>query len=86
VNIDLHNHISRNRRDNVQQGNSTKTESLMWYSWKKMMLNRKNINKSVSLKSFMLKSFFKSSWGERREFPKLAEKSFNQLWREQNGL
>lgn len=86
VNIDLHNHISRNRRDHVQQGNSTKTESLIWYSWKKMMLNRKNINKSVSLKSFMLKSFFKNTWGERREFPKLAEKSFNQLWREQNGL
>jgi L-lactate dehydrogenase complex protein LldF len=57
----------------------------MWFSWKKIMLSRKNMNKGTSIKNFMLKSFFKTSWGERREFPKVADKSFNQLWRERFG-
>lgn len=80
--IDLHNHLLRNRRDSVQQGNAKSAEKLMWYSWKKMMLSRKNMNKGASIKNFMLKSFFKTSWGENREFPKVAEKSFNQIWRD----
>lgn len=80
--IDLHNHLLRNRRDSVQQGHAKSAEKLMWYSWKKMMLSRKNMNKGASIKNFMLKSFFKTSWGENREFPKVAEKSFNQIWRE----
>ncbi len=85
VKIDLHNHLVRNRKDSVQQGFEKNAEKLMWYSWKKIMLSRKNMNKGTSIKGFMLKSFFKSAWGERREFPKLADKSFNQLWRERFG-
>lgn len=85
VKIDIHNHLLRNRKDSVQQGAVKNSEKLMWYSWKKIMLSRKNMNKGVSIKGFMLKSFFKSAWGERREFPKLADKSFNQLWRERFG-
>jgi L-lactate dehydrogenase complex protein LldF len=85
VKIDLHNHLVRNRKDSVQQGLVKNGEKLMWYSWKKMMLSRKTMDKSVSIKSFMLKSFFKTAWGERRTFPKLADKSFNQLWRERFG-
>lgn len=80
--IDLHNHLLRNRRDSVQQGHAKSAEKLMWFSWKKMMLSRKNMNKGASIKNFMLKSFFKTAWGEDREFPKVAEKSFNQIWKE----
>jgi L-lactate dehydrogenase complex protein LldF len=85
VKIDIHNHLLRNRRDVVNSGLVKKSEKLTWYSWKKIVLARKNMNKSASIKQFMLNSFFKNAWGERREFPKLAEKSFNQLWREQFG-
>lgn len=86
VKIDIGNHLLRNRRDAVVNGNNKSSDKIMWYSWKKMMLNRKNLNRSAGIKTFMLKSFLKSEWGEQREFPKLAEKSFNQLWREkQNG-
>lgn len=85
VKIDLHNHLLRNRKDSVQQGLVKNSEKLMWFSWKKIMLSRKNMNKGTSIKNFMLKSFFKTSWGERREFPKVADKSFNQLWRERFG-
>jgi L-lactate dehydrogenase complex protein LldF len=85
VKIDIHNHLLRNRRDVVNNGLAKNAEKLMWFSWKKIMLARKNMNKGTSIKQFMLNSFFKSSWGERREFPKLAERSFNQMWREQFG-
>jgi L-lactate dehydrogenase complex protein LldF len=85
VKIDLHNHLLRNRRDAVNSGFVKKSENLMWFSWKKIVLTRKNMNKGTSIKQFMLNSFFKGAWGDRREFPKLAEKSFNQQWREQFG-
>jgi L-lactate dehydrogenase complex protein LldF len=85
VKIDLHNHLLRNRRDVVNNGMVKKGEKLMWYSWKKIVLTRKNMNKGSSIKQFMLNSFFKGAWGERKVFPKIAEKSFNQLWREQFG-
>ncbi|MCU0441867.1 MAG: lactate utilization protein [Bacteroidia bacterium] len=85
VKIDIHNHLLRNRRDAVHNGFAKNTEKLMWFSWKKIVLARKNMNKGTSIKQFMLNSFFKSAWGEQREFPKLAEKSFNQRWREQFG-
>ncbi len=86
VNIDIHNHLIRNRKYSVQSGLEKNAEKIAWYSWKKLALSRKNMNKGTSIKGFMLKSFFKSAWGNRREFPKLADKSFNQLWREEKGL
>jgi L-lactate dehydrogenase complex protein LldF len=47
------------------------------------MLNRRLMNKGGSgIKNFVLKNFYKSKWGDRRELPVLAPKSFNELWRE----
>lgn len=86
VKIDLHNHLLRNRRDSVAQGHNKSGDKMMWFSWKKMMLSRKHLNRGSSVKNFILKSFFKTAWGEQREFPKVIDKSFNQLWRERNGL
>ncbi|MCU0421486.1 MAG: LUD domain-containing protein [Bacteroidia bacterium] len=85
VKIDIHNHLTRNRRDTTQKNLIKNSEKLMWYSWKKFMLSRKNMNKGQTIKSLMIKGFFKSSWGNDRLFPTLAEKSFNQLWRERFG-
>ena len=85
VKIDLHNHLVRNRHDSVGQGLEKTGEKLAWYTWKKFMLNRKNMNRPPSIKGFTLKQFYKNEWGEQREFPKLAEKTFNQLWREKYG-
>jgi L-lactate dehydrogenase complex protein LldF len=34
----------------------------------------------------MLKQFFKKQWGDRRELPTVANKSFNQIWRERKGI
>jgi L-lactate dehydrogenase complex protein LldF len=84
VKIDLHNHLLRNRHENITQGLEKTGEKLAWYTWKKLMLSRKAMNRPAALKNFTFKQFYKSDWGDNREFPKIADKSFNQLWREKN--
>jgi L-lactate dehydrogenase complex protein LldF len=86
VKIDLHNHLLRNRHESVVQGFEKTGEKLAWYTWKKFMLSRKNLNRPAAIKNFTFKQFYKSDWGDHRDFPKIADKSFNQLWREKNGL
>jgi len=82
VKIDIHNHLLRNRHDAINQGQEKTGDKLAWYTWKKFMLNRKNLNRPAGIKNFTFKQFYKSDWGESREFPKIADKSFNQMWRE----
>ncbi len=85
--IDLHKLLLLNRRDSVQKGLSTKTENWIWHFWKRAMLKRTKMDQGgAKLKNFMLKQFFKKSWGERREIPQTAQKSFNQIWRERKGI
>lgn len=87
VKIDLHNLLLINRRDTVEQGHSAKTDNWMWHFWKKNMLKRTKMDKGgAKLKNFMLRQFFKKAWGERREFPVVEAKSFNQIWRERKGI
>jgi L-lactate dehydrogenase complex protein LldF len=83
VKIDLHKLLLINRKDSIKGGITTKTENWIWYFWKTGMLKRSKMEKGgAKLKNFMLRQFFKKSWGERRELPKIASKSFNQVWRE----
>ncbi|MFY9309970.1 MAG: lactate utilization protein B [Bacteroidia bacterium] len=87
VKIDLHKLLLLNRRDVIDQGFSSKTDNWIWHFWKKAMLKRSKMDKGgAKLKNFMLKQFFKKSWGERRELPAVAGKSFNQIWRERKGI
>jgi L-lactate dehydrogenase complex protein LldF len=86
VKIDLHNLLLYNRKDVVTKGLNSKTESWSMYFWKSAMLKRSKMEKGgASVKNFMLKQFFRKAWGERRELPKVAPKSFNQLWLESRG-
>ncbi|HVA97373.1 MAG TPA: lactate utilization protein B [Bacteroidia bacterium] len=83
VNIDIHKMLLYNRRDSITEGNTTKAENWMWFFWKGAMLKRAKMEKGgAKVKNFMLKQFFKKSWGERRDLPQVAAKSFNQIWRE----
>ena len=87
VGIDLHKLMLYNRRDAMTEGFATKTENVMWFFWKGAMLKRSKMDKGgAKLKNFMLRQFFRKSWGERREMPNVANKSFNQLWRERKGI
>jgi L-lactate dehydrogenase complex protein LldF len=87
VKIDIDKLLLLNRKDFVQKGFTTKAENWMWYIWKKAMMKRGKMDKGgVKIKTMMLKQFLKKQWGERRELPTIAPKSFNQIWRERKGI
>lgn len=87
VKIDLHNLLLYNRRDAVKEKLSTSAKNLTWIFWKKAMMKRSAMEKGgAKLKNFIISRFFKKSWGNRRELPKVAPKSFNQIWREGHGM
>lgn len=87
VNIDIHNQLLNNRRDNIEDGFNSKSESIALYFWKTNMLKRSKMEKGgAKVKNFMLRQFFKKQWGDKRDFPTIQTKSFNQLWREKNNL
>jgi L-lactate dehydrogenase complex protein LldF len=87
VKIDIHNLLLLNRKQSVDRGLSAKTENWVWHFWKKAMLKRGKMDKGgAKIKNFMLKQFFKKQYGERRDIPEVAAKSFNQQWRERKGI
>ena len=87
VNIDIHKLLIYNRRDVVATGLVSKTENMMWFFWKGAMLKRSKMDKGgAKLKNFMLRQFFRKTWGERRELPSAAQKSFNQIWKDRKGV
>jgi L-lactate dehydrogenase complex protein LldF len=82
VKIDLHHLLLLNRRDFIAGGHKTKSEDLIWYAWKTAMLKRKAMERGgAKTKNFLLKQFFRKTWGERRELPVVAPKSFNEIWK-----
>lgn len=87
VKIDIHKLLLLNRKQSVDRKLSTKTENWVWHFWKKAMLKRSKMDKGgAKVKNFMLKQFFKKQYGERRDLPEVAQKSFNQVWRERKGM
>ncbi|MDB5132451.1 MAG: iron-sulfur cluster-binding protein [Mucilaginibacter sp.] len=87
VKIDIHKMLLLNRRDAVSERLVTTKEKWGWAMWKKGMLSRKMMDFfSGKTKNFMMRRFFKKSWGHFREMPKVAAKSFSQAWKEQNGI
>lgn len=83
VKIDIHKMLLLNRRDAVREGLSPKSESLGWKGWKIGMSKRKKMDMvGGKFKNFLLRTFFKKSWGKHRELPVVAEKSFSKQWQE----
>jgi L-lactate dehydrogenase complex protein LldF len=82
VKINLHELLLENRRQAVMEGYSAMPERLMWKAWRKLMLNRKwmNIGKA-SFKNKLVNKFF-TQWVKHRSPVQLAEKSFNEMWKE----
>jgi L-lactate dehydrogenase complex protein LldF len=87
VKIDFSKILLHNRKQFVKDGLSSKKDNISLYFWKNAMLKRSSMDKGgATLKNFMLRQFFKKAWGEKREFPSIADKSFNQMWRERKGI
>lgn len=87
VKIEIHKMLLLNRRDAVKEHLITKKEKWGWAIWEKGMLSRKLTDFfSGKTKNFFLRKFFKKTWGHFREMPKVADKSFSQVWKEQHGI
>jgi L-lactate dehydrogenase complex protein LldF len=79
--IDLHKLLLYSRKDIVNADLVTRSEKLVFYFWKKRMLNREKMNRGQKTKNFLLSKFFKKAWGPGRAMPQLARLSFNESWR-----
>ena len=87
VKIDIHKMLLLNRRDAVNEHLVPPKEKYGWSAWKAGMLNRKWMDFfSGKTKNFLLKTFFKKTWGHFRELPVVSPKSFSQEWQERNIL
>jgi len=85
VKINLHELLLENRREAVDEGDSSFAERTAWKLWKQAMLHRNLMNKGGSRMKNWVVNRFLPEWKKNRgdiEFPK---KSFNQLWREKYG-
>lgn len=83
VGIDIQKMLLLNRRDSVQNQMSTAMERRGWslFSWgigKRKLLDMFG----GSFKNLVLRNFFKKAWGDKRELPKVADKSFSKQWKE----
>ena len=85
VKIDIHKLLLYNRNQSVQLKMTTRKERWSMLLWKRGMLKRKTMNMiSAGFKNKLLDIFFKKAWGNNREMPRVAPKSYNKLWKERN--
>lgn len=85
VGIDIQKMLLLNRRDAVEQNLTTTAEKRAWKGFTYAIQRRKLIDFfGGKFKNFFLRNFFKKSWGEHRDLPKLADKSFAKQWKEQD--
>ncbi|MEZ2338157.1 LutB/LldF family L-lactate oxidation iron-sulfur protein [Mucilaginibacter sp. RCC_168] len=85
VKIDIHKMLLLNRRDAVKEHLVTSKERWGWSIWTKGMLKRKLMDFfGGKMKNYLLKAFFKKTWGHLRDMPNVAEKSFSKQWQEKN--
>ncbi len=85
VHIPLHELLLVNRMESVEEGLSSGGERFVMKNMKKVLLSRKRMNMGGGFKNLLFRNFFASSWGPRRELPKLQAKTFNKMWKEKNG-
>jgi L-lactate dehydrogenase complex protein LldF len=82
VKIDLHNLLLLNRKESYDKKIVAQSDKIAFQLWKKGMMSRSTMNfMGATMKNLSLNTFFKSAWGKRRSMPKVAPKSFNELWK-----
>lgn len=83
VKIPIHNLLLLNRNENVKNGGTEKSEDLVMKLWKYSMKRRWTMNMiSGKMKSILLGKMFQKAWGDRRNFPEIPGRSFNQRWKD----
>lgn len=85
LHINLHELILENRHESVKGHFMNKNEKMIWQLWKRISLSRKMMNMGAGkTRGKAIHKMFGKGWGERRELPGFAPKSFNQLWKEKH--
>ena len=85
VNIPLHELLLVNRNDAIKKKHYSSKDKISTDLWKKSMISRKKMDMLGGKgKNLLIKQMFKKAWGPHRELPKVENKSFNKLWKEQN--
>ncbi|MBS1781626.1 MAG: iron-sulfur cluster-binding protein [Bacteroidetes bacterium] len=85
VKINIHGLLLENRHLTTKANLNEFSENISWKLWKRAMLNRSMMNiVGGNLKGVVINKLFQKSWGEHRGKLEFAEKSFNQLWKENN--
>jgi L-lactate dehydrogenase complex protein LldF len=85
VKINLHELLLENRKESVEEGDSSFTEKMAWKMWKQAMLHRRFMNMGNSkIKNWMINKF-SDAWTKHRGGLNFPQKSFNQMWREKYG-
>lgn len=83
VKINLHELLLINRHESVEKHLNAGSEKMAWFLWKRASLSRKIMNMaSGKTKNKVISRMFSKAWGEKRQLPEFAPKSFNQLWAE----
>lgn len=86
VKINIHELLLENRHESVESRFTSKSEKTAWYLWKRASLSRKMMDlANGNTKNKVINKMFGKAWGERRNLPDFAPKSFNQLWKERRG-
>lgn len=86
VKINIHELLLENRHESVESRFTSKSEKMAWYLWKRASLSRKMMDlANGNTKNKVINKMFGKAWGERRNLPDFAPKSFNQLWKERRG-
>lgn len=87
VKIPIHQMLLYNREDAVKEGLASSGERFMMKTASRVLQSRRTTDMvGPSAKNIVLKYFFSKGWGTRRNMPKLAKKSFSQLWKEKQNL
>ena len=85
VKIDIHKMLLLNRRDSVKEGMVTATERWGWSIWKKGMLKRSLMDFFRGrMKNLFLRILFRSTWGNLRDLPNVAPRSFSRQWQDKH--
>lgn len=85
--IPLHELLLYNRNEAVERKFTSFGWRKMVGGWKYAMLHRWVLDKPGSfMKNFVVRRFGKKLWGPRRTLPKLAQKSFKEMWKEQHPI
>lgn len=83
IKIPIHELLLYNRHEAIIKKYSTFFWRRIISGWKTVMLNRWMLDKpGTKLKNTAIKQFGGKVWGPRRTLPKVAQKSFRDLWKE----